>query len=87
MELEELEQQLCHGDAFRKELLQGGDGDGQEQQQEQQVKAEIHSHSHYYLVQVISKQRYTNITLHKAEDGSIMELPGLTNQPMEVLWN
>ena len=43
------------GDAFRKELLQGGDGDGdgQEQQQEQQVKAEIHSHSHYYLVQVI----------------------------------
>ena len=54
VELEELEQQLCHGDAFRKELLQGGDGDGQEQQQEQQVKAEIHSHSHYYLVQVIS---------------------------------
>ena len=52
VELEELEQQLCHGDAFRKELLQGGDGDGQEQQQEQQVKAEIHSHSHYYLVQV-----------------------------------
>ena len=57
MELKELEQQLVTniGDAFRKELLQGGvgDGDRQEQQQEQQVKAEIHSHSHYYLVQVI----------------------------------